>query len=307
MRESVSVVSLPLKARSPDSIWSRIQPNAQTSVRLSTSSPRAAAPDSDMDTVPNSAFLLTQRQLVSRKGGGFATPKSSTLTRPSAVILMLLGFEIAMNDAAFACEPRAPRRSAREMFNASFSRAGRAIGSSACRFVQQKLIAIDQLEHQSAYPSAFGNPVDGADVWMVEGREQPGFALEARPVVRVSHPVTGENLDGHRRGRASCHAPDTPRPCHRRRGALQSCKFRAACLVRARRGTVQRRRQGLPARGTRGAGGSRLLEESASVAESAASSDSTSACSARSGHRSSSVPVPLGPRPRERPRHRISP
>ena len=152
----------------------------------------------------------------------------------------------------------------RAMFNASFSRRPRDRLVSPVDSFGERL-AIDQLEHQSAYPAAFGNPVDGADVWMVEGREQPGFALEARPVVRVSHPVTGENLDGHRAAERRvmrpihlAHATGAEEPCNRVRFELRAWCERVAALFSVagkgcQREYAQRRRDW-------------LLEESASVA-----------------------------------------
>ena len=105
----------------------------------------------------------------------FARPKSSTLTTPSGVILMLAGF--------------------RSRWTMPFSCAASS-ASAICRAMRERLVdrqagAVRAIRSASVSPStssstsariavAVFDAVDRADVRMIERGEQPRFALEAR-------------------------------------------------------------------------------------------------------------------------------
>ena len=97
----VSETVAPGAARCPLNISYSTAPNAQMSVRLSTGSPRAcsglmyaAVPSLTPSWLSHTSWELASTDECSASGtiDAFANPKSSTLTTPSGVILMLAGF-----------------------------------------------------------------------------------------------------------------------------------------------------------------------------------------------------------------------
>ena len=57
--------------------------------------------------------------------------------------------------------------------------------------------SVDQFKYQGGHSVDALEAIDGADVRMVEGRENPGFALEADQTVRVLGEERREDLDRH--------------------------------------------------------------------------------------------------------------
>ena len=118
----------------------------------------------------------------------FASPKSSTFTVPSGVILMLAGFRSRWM-MPFSCAA------------SSASAIWRAIGSASSsgngpRHPLGQRLAFDELEHERA--DAFGvlEPVDRADVRMIQRRQHPRFAFEARQPLGVVRERARQDLDG---------------------------------------------------------------------------------------------------------------
>ena len=52
----------------------------------------------------------------------------------------------------------------------------------------------DQLQHQGADRAGLLEPMDDADVRVVQGGQRPGFALEPRHAIRIVHEVRRQNL-----------------------------------------------------------------------------------------------------------------
>ena len=86
--------------------------------------------------------------------------------------------EIAVNDAALVRGLQRRRRSAAQC---SARPSG---GSRSARDTLGQRLAFDELQDEAADARAVFDAVDRADVRMVERGEQPGFTLEARPMLR---------------------------------------------------------------------------------------------------------------------------
>ena len=146
----------------------------------------------------------------------FARPKSSTLTMPSRVIAMLAGLRSRWT-MPFSCAASSASAICRAMASASRDRQrGRSVEPLG------KRLALDELEDQRVNAVAVLEPVDGADVRMIQRREQPCFALESRAPIGIRRESVRQNLDRHRRGRAWCRARGRLRPCRPRRAGRRS-------------------------------------------------------------------------------------
>ena len=78
------------------------------------------------------------------------------------------------------------------------SRDGERLGERhrAGRDVLGQRLALDQLEHQCGAAVHVLEAVDRADVRVIERRQRPRFALEARATIGVAREVRGQDLDG---------------------------------------------------------------------------------------------------------------
>ena len=122
----VSDTVVPVAAGRPVSISYNTQPNDQMSVRLSSGSPRAcsglmyaAVPSRPWEFTVVAPLVAASR---SRSGAlsalAFASPKSSTLTMPSAVILMLAGLRSRWMKP-FSCAASSARATSRAIVSVS--------------------------------------------------------------------------------------------------------------------------------------------------------------------------------------------
>ena len=117
-----------------------------------------------------------------------ARPKSSTFTTPSGVILMFAGFRSrwtiplswATSSASAICRAMASASTERQ------PRARRRANPTRRASVSRERLALDELENQEADAVRFLEAVDRADVGMVQRREHPRLALEAREPIRVA-------------------------------------------------------------------------------------------------------------------------
>ena len=140
----------------------------------------------------------------------FASPKSSTLTVPSARILMLAGFRSRW---MMPCSCAASRASAICLAIGSASSSG--IGPCAMR--SASVGAVDQLEHQRGHAVGLLETIDRGDVRMVERGEDLRLALEPGEAIGVVRERAGQDFQRDVAVRASCRARDTLRPCRPRR------------------------------------------------------------------------------------------
>ena len=109
----------------------------------------------------------------------FASPKSSTLTVPSARSLMFAGFRsrwmmpsLVRRFERFGDLPRDRQRLVER--------------HRAARDPLGEVFALDQLHHERVDAVRVLQPVDGRDVRMIQGGEDFGFALEARQPVGIA-------------------------------------------------------------------------------------------------------------------------
>ena len=109
----------------------------------------------------------------------FASPKSSTFTTPSGVILMFAGFRSRWT-IPFSCAASSASAICRAMVSASAS------GSGPARDAVGQRLALDQFQHQRADAVRLFEAVDRADVRMIERREHARFALEARQPIGIA-------------------------------------------------------------------------------------------------------------------------
>jgi hypothetical protein len=112
-----------------------------------------------------------------RLSGEACNAEVQHLHAPVSANLYVAWLEIAMDDAAFVCGLERLGNLQRDAQCISYPQAAR----SSCLLADPfgECLAIDQLEHESAGPVAMGDPIDGPDVRVVEGGEQPRFALDA--------------------------------------------------------------------------------------------------------------------------------
>ena len=80
-------------------------------------------------------------------------------------------------------------------------------------------LPLQQLHHEERMALVIADVVHGADVRMGEGRDAPGFALEALPADRVAAQFSVEQLDGDRAAEPSiAHPVDVTHPARAQRG-----------------------------------------------------------------------------------------
>ena len=123
----------------------------------------------------------------------FARPKSSTFTTPSGVILMFAGFRSRWM-IPFSWAASSASAICRAMASASRT-AARACASRAIGERLRERLAVHQLENQEPDAVGFFEPVDRADVRMVQRGEHPRLALEAREPIRVARERARQDLD----------------------------------------------------------------------------------------------------------------
>ena len=61
----------------------------------------------------------------------------------------------------------------------------------------RQCFAHHELEHEAAHPVRLFQPVNRADVWVIESRQQACFALEARQPLRIVRKGARKDLDCH--------------------------------------------------------------------------------------------------------------
>ena len=176
----------------PVSIANRTQPNAQMSVRLSTSCPRAcsglmyrrsAEDDAAPCPVCRDGGRVRDDRDRSAAAFAFAIPKSSTLTVPSGATLMLRGLEIAMDDAASRARRRAHRQSAARSVSASSS----GIAPCTRRSASVGPSMSSSTSARECPPCGRSvEAVDGADVRVIQRGEELRFTFEAREAIGVA-------------------------------------------------------------------------------------------------------------------------
>ena len=153
----------------------------------------------------------------------FASPKSSTFTLPSGVILMLAGFRSRW---MIPCSCAASSASAICFAIGSASSSG--IGPRAMRCARSRLRRVP-----SRGPCAVSvlQPVNGGDVRMIQGREDFSFTLKASQPVGVGRERRWENLDGDLTLQLRVPSPDRPRPSRPLPERRRSRTGRGGCLV----------------------------------------------------------------------------
>ena len=83
-----------------------------------------------------------------------------------------------------------------------------------------KRLALDELEDQRVNAFAVLEPVDGADVRMIQRREQPGLALESRAPFGIRRERVRQNLDRHLASKLGIpRAVDVPHPARSEQGS----------------------------------------------------------------------------------------
>ena len=97
-------------------------------------------------------------------------------------------------------------------------------GPAASSLAQR--LALDQLHRDVRERVGGADLVNGHDVRVVQGRGRAGFLLEAPHACRDPARRPRAESSAPRPGRDACPAPGRPRPCRRRRGALESRKGR---------------------------------------------------------------------------------
>ena len=148
---------------------------------------------------------------AARASTAFARPKSSTFTVPSGRTLMFAGFRSRWT---MPCCVRGLERLgdlARDRAALRRSAAGRrrdAIGERR---------PVDELEHERGRAVGFLEPVNAADVRVVERRQHLRFAAETGERARRRGRTDAAGPSARRRDRASCRARDRPAPSRRRR------------------------------------------------------------------------------------------
>ena len=161
-------------------------PNEKISDRASASPPRICS-GAMYAGVPTMVPTWVRSWRVSASTGAslssncrFASPKSITLTCPCSPNMTLDGFRSrwTMPRACAACSA-----SAIWMAIASAS----ATRDRALEHAGLERRPLDELEHERAHPFGLLEAVNVPDVRVIERREDPGFALEAREPALVLH------------------------------------------------------------------------------------------------------------------------
>ena len=77
-----------------------------------------------------------------------------------------------------------------------------------------QIVALDQFHDEGVVASRLLDRIDAGDVWMIQGRERLGLALEPRQALEISRECVGKDLDGdvaaERRVGGSVHLPHAP-------------------------------------------------------------------------------------------------
>ena len=185
-------MSSPSKARRPVSISYSTQPNAQMSLRLSASRPFACSGDiyaavpSRTPTPVIMAGDVIVGEAVTSAGrprlpacASFARPKSSTFTTPSGVILMFEGFRSRW---MIPCSWAASRASA----DLTRDRQGLIQRNRTTRDPIGQRVALDQFEDERVGLTAVLEPINRADVRVVQRGQHLRFALETGEAIRIA-------------------------------------------------------------------------------------------------------------------------
>ena len=151
-----------------------------------------------------------------------ATPKSITLTWPSARDHDVRRLQVAMDDAALVREVNRFGDLRREP-HGLFARQ-RALAQA---LTQRR--AIDVFHRDKRTLGVLAHLVDLADERVIESRRGLGFVQQSLSGAGVSDLGGGEELQCHLGGRGRGHAQETPRPCRLRRCGRGSGNGRPKC------------------------------------------------------------------------------
>ena len=132
----------------------------------------------------------------------FASPKSSTLTVPSRRTLMFAGFRSRW---MMPCSCAASRASAICLAIDSAS----SIGIAPSREALRQILSLDEFHHERVDAVAILQPIDRADVGMIERGEHPRLAFEAGEPVGIVLERARQNFD-----RDLSAQPRVPRAVH---------------------------------------------------------------------------------------------
>ena len=116
---------------------------------------------------------------------------------PSGVILMFAGFRSRWT-MPFSCAASSASAICRAIASASVDRQAGCVGAGGARGGCDSLgerLAFDQLQHETAHAVRLFEAVDRADVRMIQRREHPRLALEARAPFRVGRERRRQDLD----------------------------------------------------------------------------------------------------------------
>ena len=183
----MSEIVSPSNALRPDSISNSTAPKAQTSVRRSTTLPRACSGDMyaavPITTPARVAAAVIVGECVASGEDrstviAFARPKSRTLTLPSGRSLTLAGFRSRWT-IPFSCAASSASAIWRAMPSAS------SIGMRPARDALGERLALDELQDEGLRAAGLLEAVDVRNVRMVERGEHLRLALEARQPLRV--------------------------------------------------------------------------------------------------------------------------
>ena len=120
-----------------------------------------------------------------------ARPKSSTFTTPSGVILMFAGFRSRWTMPFVVGDFERLGDLPRDVQHAiEWQSRVLRVRTRRLRERVRERVALDELENQEANAVRFLEAVDRADVGMVQRREHPRLALEAREPIRVARERT---------------------------------------------------------------------------------------------------------------------
>ena len=170
----------PSKARRPVSISYSTQPNAQMSVRLSTALPRACSGDmygAVPSSTPSTVGAIIVGELVSSfrprrsPAPGFREPEVEHLHDAVRRERDVRRLQIAVDDAALVRRIERVRDLPRD--RQRFVEPD-ALGPLPFELLRQRL-SLDQLQHQRMDVAFVLEPVDGADVRVIQRREHFGF------------------------------------------------------------------------------------------------------------------------------------
>ena len=188
----------PVKARLPERLSKRMQPKAQMSVRRSVSLPRACSGlmNSGVPTISpgreSDMTIVGDFDMSPEKGSSIALarPKSRTLTLPLGRELDVRGLQVPVDHALLVRHLERLgdlRCDAQPVLQIERTR-GQALGER---------LALDELHHDVARLAVLLRPVDRRDGRVVDGRQHPGLAFEARDAGGVLRELVRQHLDRH--------------------------------------------------------------------------------------------------------------